>query len=138
MTIIRRDPARIAARVAADLVAAKATAIARINAASGLARQQFITTCPGQDIIYIATEREALAYLAAPTADLTAYPLLAAEVGVTAPTAWELAQVWANVSVYWRGVAAQIEGVRMRALVQIETASDPKAVTAVLAAFHPI
>ena len=121
-----------------NLAVCKALAIARINAASGLARQRYITTSPGQDMIYIAKEREALAFLAASTDDLTTYPLLAAEVGVTALTAWELAQVWANVSVYWRAVAAQIEGVRMRALVQIETASDPKAVTAVLAAFHPI
>lgn len=121
-----------------NLNVCKATAIARINAASGLARQQFITTCPGQDMIYIAKEREALAYLAAPTADLTAYPLLAAEIGVTAPTAWDLAQVWANVSVYWRGVAARIEGVRMRAIAAIEAAADPKAVTAALATFRPI
>ena len=121
-----------------NLAVCKSLAIARINEASGLARQRYITTSPGQDMIYIAKEREALAFLAASTDDLTTYPLLAAEVGVTAPTAWELAQVWANVAVYWRAVAAQIEGVRMRALVQIETASDPKAVTAVLAAFHPI
>ena len=118
-----------------NLNVCKATAIARINAASGLARQQFITTCPGQDMIYIAKEREALAYLAAPTADLTAYPLLAAEIGVTAPTAWELAQVWANVSVYWRGVAARIEGVRMRAIAAIEAAADPKVVAEVSTVF---
>lgn len=73
MTLVRRDPARIAARAAADLVAAKAAAISEINAATGLARQTFITTCPGQEMIYIAKEREALAFLAAPTVDLTAY-----------------------------------------------------------------
>ena len=138
MTLVRRDPARIAARAAADLVAAKAAAITAINAAAGLARQKFITTSPGQDMIYIAKEREALAFLAAPTADLAAYPLLAAEVGVTAPTPWELAQIWANVAVYWRGLAAQIEGARMRAIARIEVAADPRSVAAERASFRPL
>ena len=64
--------------------------------------------------------------------------MITAEVGVTAPTAWELAQIWVNVSVYWRSIAARIEGARMRAIARIEAASDPKAVTAVLAAFRPL
>ena len=138
MTLVRRDPARIAARAAADLVAAKVAAITAINAATGLARQQFITTCPGQEMIYIAKEREALAFLAAPVVELAAYPLLAAEVGVTAPSVWELAQIWANVAVYWRGLAAQIEGARMRAIARIEVAADPRSVAAELASFRPL
>ncbi len=137
MAVIRRDPAKIAAHVAAGLAIAKAQAIAKINEIVGVTRQKYITTSPGQDMIYIAKEREALAFLVAPTQDMTSYPLLAAEIGVTAPTAWELAQVWANVSVYWRGIAAQIEGIRMRAIAQVEAASDPQAVTAVLNTFRP-
>lgn len=129
MTIVRRDPLLIAARQASDLAGLKAEAIALINAKAGRTRQQFITTSPGQDMIYIAKEREALAFLAAPVDDLTAYPLLAAEVGVTAPTAWQLAQLWANVAVYWRGIAAQIEGARMRAIAQLKDATTAKSVT---------
>ena len=121
-----------------NLALAKAAAISEINAAAGLARQKFITTCPGQEMIYIAKEREALAFLAAPTVDLAAYPLLAAEVGVTAPTPWELAQIWANVAVYWRGLAGQIEGARMRAIAQVEVSREPATVTATVRRFRPL
>ena len=66
------------------------------------------------------------------------YPLIAAEVGVTAPTARELAQVWVNVSVYWRSIAARIEGVRMRAIARIEAAPDADAAQAAAANFRPL
>lgn len=138
MTVIRRDVAKIAACVAAGLQQAKTEAIAAVNAVSGLTRQKFITILPGQNMIYMAKEREAIANLAAPTGDSTPYPLLAAEVGVTAPTAWELAQVWVNVSVYWRSIAARIEGVQMCAIAQIENCTDPDDLNAIVATFRPL
>ena len=138
MTVFRRNPAMIAARAAADLAAIKVQGLIQINAKAGQTRQLYITTSPGQDMIYIAKEREALDFLAAPVDDLKTYPLLAAEVGLTAQTAWELAQVWANVSVYWRGIAAQIEGARIRAIARIKAASDVDEIAAELAAFRPL
>ena len=66
MTVIRRDPAKISARVAADLAVTKAQCLAKINDAAGVARQKFITTKSGQEMVYLAKEREAIAYLAAP------------------------------------------------------------------------
>ena len=62
MTVIRRDVAKIAACVAAGLQQAKTEAIAAVNAVSGLTRQKFITILPGQNIIYMAKGREAIAY----------------------------------------------------------------------------
>lgn len=142
MTVFRRDQDQIAVRQAADLQAAKIQAVAAINAEAGLTRQKYITTLPGQDMIYIAKEREALAYLATPPdvslGDLSAYPMLAAEVGLTAPTARELAQVWANVSFYWRGIAAQIEGSRMRAIAGIENCKDTDQIAAIRSTFRPL
>ena len=138
MTVLRRDPARIAAHAGAELAAAKVKAIAEINLSVGKARQKYITTSPGQEMIYLAKEREALAYLPNPTDDLSTYPMLEAEIGVTAPTARELAQLWANVSVQWRAIAARIEGTRMRSIAQIENCADPDDLNAILATFRPL
>lgn len=114
----------------------KARAVARINdAASGL-RGQYITVIPGQEMIYLAKEAEAVRYLAESPepATLDGYPMLAAEIGLTAPTAYELAQLWANMSALWRGLAADIETWRLGAIAQIETAADVATVDAIVAA----
>ena len=85
-------------------------------------------------MIYLAKEAEAVRYLAETPATLDGYPMLAAEVGITAPTAYELAQLWVNMSDLWRGIAAQIETARLGAIYQIETAPDAAAVDAIVAA----
>jgi hypothetical protein len=118
------------------LARVKARAVARVNDAASSLRGQYITVIPGQEMIYLAKEAEAVRYLAEtpePTT-LDGYPMLAAEVGITAPTAYELAQLWANMSALWRGIAAQIETARLGAIYQIETAPDAAAVDAIVAA----
>ena len=69
------------------LVAAKATARARLAAAITAARSAVITVLPGQDMIYQTKEAEARAWIADPAPDLANYPLLSAEIGLTAPDA---------------------------------------------------
>lgn len=130
------DPAagawvRDAAALAADLETAKAAAIARVNDWAGRERAQHITIAPGQDMIYLAKEAEALRYLADPDPDPAEYPLIAAEVGVTAPDAYQIAQIWAQMAGMWRQVAAQIEAVRLGTIAQIEAAQTEAAVAAV-------
>lgn len=114
----------------------KARAVARVNDAASSLRGQYITVIPGQEMIYLAKEAEAVRYLAETPEPVTldGYPMLAAEVGITAPTAYELAQLWANMSALWRGIAAQIETARLGAIYQIETAPDAAAVDAIVAA----
>lgn len=112
----------------------KARAVARVNDAASSLRGQYITVIPGQEMIYLAKEAEAVRYLAETPATLDGFPMLAAEVGITAPTAYELAQLWANMSALWRGIAAQIETARLGAIYQIETAPDAAAVDAIVAA----
>ncbi len=106
----------------------KARAVARINDAASSLRQHYITVIPGQEMIYLAKEAEAVRYLAEAPETLTEYPMLAAEVGITAPTAYELAQLWANMSALWRQVAAQIETARLTAIYAIEAAPDAETV----------
>ena len=130
------DPAagawvRDAAALAADLAAAKSAAIAQVNAWAGRERGRHITIAPGQDMIYLAKEAEALRYLADPDPSPADYPLICAEVGVTAPDAYQIAQIWAYMSAMWRQVAAQIEAARLGTIAQIEAAQTEAAVDAI-------
>lgn len=124
MITIRKDKMAVAAKAARDLADAKSKAIASVNEWAGKTRSLYITELPGQEMIYLAKQTEATAYLASRPADLTDYPFLAAEVGVTAPTAYELAQLWLNMAALWKGAAAQIENLRLTQIAQIESAAS--------------
>lgn len=114
-------------------------AIAKINARAGEVRLTFITDIPGQQMLYAAKEQEATAYLAASPepADLSAFPLMAAEVGpgLTAPTALGLAQLWAAMAAQWRGMAAMIENARLSTIYGVEAAPDRAAIEQIVAGF---
>lgn len=92
---------------------ARKQAAAAINQHAGYIRTLFVTDIPAQQMIYLAKEAEALAYLAATPADLGQYPLIAAEVGITADTALALAQLWVGTANQWRALAANIEAIRL-------------------------
>ena len=84
-------------------------------------RSRFITALPAQDMTYLRKETEALAYVSDPDPAMANYPFLSAEVGVTAPDAWSVAQVWLYMSAMWRGIAAQLEGIRITAINAIRS-----------------
>ena len=71
-----------------------------------------------------------VAYLARVTATpfaygtLDDYPMIAGEVGVTAPSAWQLSQLWLNMSERFRFIGAATERPRQIALNAIATAPD--------------
>lgn len=109
-------------RAAEALAEAKQRARADLAAAVAEARAAYITTLPGQQMIYMAKEAEARAYVADPAPDLANYPLLSAEVGITAPDAWQLAQIWLALADLWRNAAAQIEAWRLGAAAAIDAA----------------
>ncbi len=108
-----------AARALAD---AKAAALARLSAHITEARGAFITDLPGQQMIYQAKEAEARAWIADLVPDPAAYPLLVAEIGITAPDAHSLAQLWLNMATLWRQTAAALEAVRLSTAAAIEAA----------------
>ncbi|MCU0948287.1 MAG: hypothetical protein MUF47_08560 [Porphyrobacter sp.] len=106
-------------------------AMRRINEAAGQARQRFITDLPGQEMIYKAKLNEAQAYLAAgEPEDLTGYPLLAAEVGITTQTAYQLAVIWLWMAEIWIQAAAQIEAIRLSGIAAVQSAQDIEGVSA--------
>lgn len=133
-----RRVVRGAEAVSANLAGARLQAIARINAAIGARRKAFVTDIPAQEMLYLEKRSEALRYLAEdpePEA-LDGYPLLAAEIGITAPTAWQLAQIWANQAAMLVAVAAHLETLRLGAIAAIETAATAEEIEAALDAFQ--
>jgi hypothetical protein len=132
-----KGSAEISAR---QLNSARADAADGINAAVGTLRRRFVTDIPGQEAIYLEKRAEARAYVAQATqagapSDLAEYPLLAGEIGVTAPDAWQLAQVWLNRAELFRRVGAATETHRLRALAALATAPDRKTIETIQTTF---
>ncbi|OJY35099.1 MAG: hypothetical protein BGP11_00015 [Rhodobacterales bacterium 65-51] len=121
------------ARAAAALEAAKAEARVTLAAAVTAARATLITDLPGQSMIYLAKEAEARAWMADPTPDPAAYPLLSAELGITAPDGASLAQIWLNLATLWRSTAADLEALRLTASAAIDAATTLEEVGAAMA-----
>lgn len=121
--------AELAERAAALLARARTEAADRINARVGALRKRIYTDIPGQDAMYLEKRAEAVAYVAETNhggepETLRDYPLLANEVGITAPTAWTLAQIWLNRSDQFKRVGAETERARMQAVIAIGAAPD--------------
>lgn len=103
----------------------RASAVAEINSLVASVRSRIITELPGQQMVYLRKETEARAWVADPTPDLANYPLLAAEVGITAPDADQLAQIWLNQAWLWAEVLAPaLERLRMTANGAVQAARN--------------
>jgi len=68
-------------------------------------------------------------------AGLADYPFLAAELGATAETADQVAQIILNLATRWRDVGARLEGARRSAIRAIETAAARREIDAAEASF---
>ncbi|WP_295080907.1 hypothetical protein [Tabrizicola sp.] len=129
-------PQELAELRAFALARARTDASLRINGLAGELRLRIYTDIPGQDALYLEKRAEAVAYVAeargrGEPASLTNYPLLENELGVTAPTAWTLAQLWLNRSDQFKRVGAATERLRMQALIAIASASSFDALEAI-------
>jgi hypothetical protein len=113
-------------------VAAAATAEVRRQAAA--TRDAWRT--PGKDAVYRQKVEEAAAWRAAgEPIDVTPYPHIAAEVGITAPTAADLVALWEAMAAAWIVASAQVEATEQAALKAIRdavAADDAAAVEAAL------
>ncbi|AZB55022.1 hypothetical protein EBL89_06740 [Cereibacter sphaeroides] len=129
------DP-RTSGDLAAELAAARSRAVERVNEGAGALRRQFVTPIPGQEMLYLRKEQEARAFVADPEPNPERYPLIAAETGITAPTAWEIAQLWLNMADLWIAVAGPLEAARMTATNAIGAAASSAEIDAILASFN--
>lgn len=120
-----------------DTESYRAYAIDQVNYLAGRERLKLITNIPGQDMIYLQKESEALAYLSEDPepATLDNYPFLAAEIGITAPTALDVAQTYYTLSGQFKAAGAALENARLGAIVTIENTEDAAVMEATLAAY---
>lgn len=130
--MVRRDQDAIRAKAEADLLAAKVAAKARVTEWAGAERAKYITILPGQEMIYLAKEAEAVRFLDDPDPDLAGYPFLAGEIGITGDTAHQIAQIWLHMSGIWRAIAAQIEATRLGMAAEIDAADTFDQIAAVM------
>lgn len=85
-------------------------------------RKQFITSGSGQAMTYQQKADEALAYHNGPDRNPEHYPLLSAEVGITADSLDGVSQVVLASFRLWQGIGAVIESERLRAKKHIDEA----------------
>ena len=96
-----------------ELVERKRLASTQIDEAAEAARLRYITGGSGQAMTYQQKAAEAAAALAATDPDPADYPLIVAEIGITAPTLLEVATVIDGAYQQWRVVGAAIEALRL-------------------------
>jgi hypothetical protein len=128
-------------RLAPDALAALRTAASgKIDTAAETARLRFVTPGSAMQIVYYEKKTEAALFLATyadATAALaavpTAWPFLAAELGITATTLFAVATTIGATAAQWIGIAAAIEAIRMAAKLQVTTAATGAAIDAVVA-----
>lgn len=99
-----------------DLEQWKAKLTSKIDADAETARLKYITGGAGQAMTYQQKAQEAaevLTLVGSGEIDASRFPLLSAEVGITAPTLIEVAQAVDYAYQTWRFVGARIEALRL-------------------------
>jgi hypothetical protein len=105
-----------------NLTPQRAKAYSEIDFLVEQVRLRIVTPGSGQAMAYQQKYEEALAFVADPTVDPSEVPHIYGEVGITAPTAAEVAQVILNLRSMWRDVSAQLEHLRLSAKQTVENA----------------
>ena len=116
-----------------DIAGLRKAGIAEANRLVGAVRASFVTVIPAQDMVYLEKAGEARRFLVAyPTPEdvppevdadpVLGFPFVLAEVGITAPTAWEVAVVYVTGAATFRAAGAALETVRLGTVAAIEVA----------------
>ncbi|WAC26442.1 hypothetical protein [Ancylobacter sp. SL191] len=110
---------------------------AAVDAAAEVERAKHITGGAGQAMTYQQKASEAVMLEDDPSPDPASYPMLSAEVGITAATLAEVGAVVRQAHASWIVLGAQIEGVRLGAKKAIGAATDAEAARAAAVVIWP-
>ena len=116
-----------------DLAPLKIAADQEITRRAAEARAVYAS--PDKAAIYLQKRDEAERWLASgEPEDLADFPFLAQEVTVTAPTTYQLASLWINLSMLWLNqIGPSIEGAEQRAKLAASQATKPADLDLILA-----
>lgn len=106
----------------------KSSALSEVYENSSKLRSLYVTDIKDQATVYTMKRDEATRFLNDNDPDISDYPLIAAEIGITATTAYEVAQTYLNMSHMFVSALAMLENVRLTAVTAIETATTREAV----------
>lgn len=95
-----------------------------IDSAAELERLKYITPGAGQAMTYQAKASEARSFLASTSPDPSDFPMLSAEVGITADDIASVAQVVTAAYARWQIIGAAIEGARLGGKAAIDAATS--------------
>lgn len=108
----------------------RAQALSKVDKEAEAQRLRHITPGAGQALVYEQKRAEAAAMASDPDPVASNYPLLAAEVGITAPSLAEVGSKVRELSAAWLSMAAAIEGARLSAKAAIGAARTPPEIRA--------
>lgn len=105
-----------------------------IDAVAENERLKYITPGNGQAMTYQQKVTEAQAFKAATSPLASDYPMLSSEVGITAETIGEVADIVLAAFAQWQQIGAMIESIRLGAKRDIDAAEDEAAARAIVEA----
>jgi len=124
------DGTSFAAPAAIPLSQVKESLKSRIDVGAESERLKYITPGAGQAMTYQQKADEAARYLSASSPKGSDYPLLSAEIGITAVDIATVAQVIAAAFAQWQTIGGAIEATRLAAKKAIDAAATIDAANA--------
>ena len=110
----------------------KSKALRFVDGECSKVRSLYITGISGQEMIYTMKRDEAITYLNDSDPNLSDYPWIYAEIGVTATTAYEVAQIYINMSFMFTQALAALENIRLTTVSAIKDATEKTGVDTAL------
>lgn len=101
-------------------------------------RRQYVTPIEGQTTVYQLKKDEAERFVADANPDLVNYPLISAEIGITADTAENVAEVYLQLNDIFMSTLAKVEGIRLGYIAQLEKAETIGAVNTIIEQFRQV
>ena len=119
-----------------DLSMTKAQLKRTVDAQAESERLKYITPGAGQSMTYQQKVDEARAFKATSSPKASDYPVLSSEVGITAETLSDVADIVLAAFAQWQLIGAAIEGIRLGAKRDIDAAADEAAARAIVDAIE--
>ncbi|MCQ9148161.1 hypothetical protein [Ochrobactrum sp. BTU2] len=105
---------------------------AKVDQSAETERLKYITPGNGQAMTYQQKVTEAQAFKATTEPRANDYPMLSSEVGITAETIGEVADIVLAAFAQWQQIGAMIESIRLGAKRDIDAAEDEAAARAII------